>query len=68
MIRIEMKAGWSAKVSWLDITKWIVKNEIKHGDWKYEWATDETLRTGTVSTILFKREEDALAFKIRFGL
>jgi hypothetical protein len=68
MNKIEMKAGWSAKVSWLDITKWIVSNEIKYGDWIYEWATDETLSSGNVASISFKSEEDAIAFRLRFGI
>jgi hypothetical protein len=63
MTKVKMIPGWAKKVSYPDLMAWLVEN-IKEGEWNFE----TTHPFDDAPTFTFVDEDDAITFKLKFGL
>ncbi len=65
MTEIPLAKGWSRKLILSELREWCRQNLILEEDYDFVWQN----LTGDVNAIVvFKNDNDALAFRLKFGL
>lgn len=67
MTTVKLKTGWSLKFTLIEVRDWCREKCIIEDDCEFFWNTtiDED---GVNAAIEFKNENDALAFRLKFGI
>ena len=62
MTTLILAEGWTRSYSVAKLREWCRLRLILEDDWEFEWPTTER------AILRFRYEEDALAFRLAFGL
>ena len=65
MNAILLTRGWSKKIDLTGLREWCRQRLILEDDWSFEW---KDINADVNGILKFRYEDDALAFKLTFGL
>jgi len=65
MIAVGLKRGWTDNLSFEEFREWFRLRVLIQGvDYTFEWGD---MYDDVVAKVYFKKEEDAIAFKLAYG-
>lgn len=65
MIEVKTQAGWMKKIDFVTLTDWLTEH-VDEGDWNF-FVTNGNM-FDPEPTFTFVNEQDAILFRLRFGI
>ena len=65
MIEVPLTKGWSMKLNLTELREWCRLNLILEDDWEFVW---QDLHGDVNAIVKFENDNDALAFRLKFGI